>query len=149
LSRLPRYWRIPSDFLQDSSDNNLIYLIQVDQTGSSSELSEELEKLKTSTQQLQSNFDEALKQTREQLKQLRGSTVGAAKEGDLIELRETIRSCEESIRQLQEVKSELDLDPISSAGSHSASSSDVDVEEQLPSDAMELPRISRQVSYLS
>jgi hypothetical protein len=89
LSRLPRYWRIPSDFLQDSSDNNLIYLIQVDQTGSSSELSEELEKLKTSTQQLQSNFDEALKQTREQLKQLRGSTVGAAKEGDLIELRET------------------------------------------------------------
>jgi hypothetical protein len=101
---------------------------QSDQSASSSGVCEQLEILKTSNQQLQSSFDEALKQTREQLKQLKVSTVGIVKEGDLSELRETVRSCEESIRQLHEAKNELDSNPVSS-GVASNSSSDSDVEE--------------------
>jgi hypothetical protein len=82
-----------------SSVNELLLKAHSDQ-------SEELNKLKTTTNQLQTSFNAALKQTGDQFQQLRGNVSGVAKESDVESVRELVRQCEESIRQLQESKNE-------------------------------------------
>jgi hypothetical protein len=99
-----------------SSVNELLLKAHSDQ-------SEELNKLKTTTNQLQTSFNAALKQTGDQFQQLRGNVSGVAKESDVESVRELVRQCEESIRQLQESKNEpgvSESDGVVSGGSSSS-----------------------------